>query len=175
MENGLCVNIVSPVSSSISYIGKSTTKQNSNASSLIRSKFSFFASQVRIKPAFFSVSFFLSSQIKNKVSPSLILVRAVISAFFSSPRNFAIGPANTPSFRVIYPNPPRATSSDIAYFSESSKNFFDLPLQSATIPRTGFPLNAGKATSAKNSVKSQIKSGFLKSGLSEPYVIMASA
>ena len=150
-------------------------KQNSKASSRIKSSCSLAASQERICPAFFSVSFFLSSQIKNKVSPSLTPVNAIISAFLASDKNFAIGPAKTPSFKVIYPRPPKPTSAEVANFKESSKNFLDLPAQFATIPRTGFPLNAGKSTSAKKSVKSQIMSGLRRSGLSEPYFIMDSA
>lgn len=61
MENGLCVKIILPVSSSSSYIGKSTMKHNSNRLSSIM--FMRFATSVRICPANFG-AFFLVSAMK---------------------------------------------------------------------------------------------------------------
>ena len=110
IEKGLWQKSNFPLSL-ISYIGKSTIQQNLYTSLSIKS--SLIPISFLISPASFS-TMFLCSAIKNTLSPGLVSV-CIINCFLdSSSINFAIGPWNSPSSKILIHANPFALHSFIA-------------------------------------------------------------
>ncbi len=171
IENGLCEKSIPPVSSSFSYIGKSTIQQKRNTpSSKCPARR---AASTRTAPMIFETSS-NSPAPKNTACPAASDRRLVSSATFSSVRNFAIGPVSEPSSVTRTHARPFAPS-EIAYSPSWSKNLRGRSWTAGTgSARTCLPANALNSEPSKTSVMSTSSSWARRSGLSEPYFSIAS-
>src|SRR5512145_426334 len=177
IENGLWLNSILPVSGFNSYIGKSTIQQNLYSSLAMRSISS--ASLRRAVPANFAAAAAFWSATKNTASPSPTPATARSRSSREESRNLAIGPFAPPPSKTTYPRPgapsPRAQS-----FSLSKKLRGRAAAPGAGMARTTPPLatrlaNTPKLEPANDSLASATTSGLRKSGLSEPYLSIASS
>ena len=99
IENGLWLNSTFPVSSSSSYIGKSTIQQNRKEFFSSRSSSS--PSRLRAAPASFAAAPALRSAEKNTASPSPTPASAFRRSRRGPSRNFAIGPFAAPPSKTM--------------------------------------------------------------------------
>ena len=171
IENGLWLNSSFPSLSS--NIGKSTIQQNSNL--LLSIKSNLLPNSSLTCPASFS-TIPGTSATKKIQSPGFELVLFCISILASSVINLAIGPWKEPSSKILSQANPFAFNSLIAKSVISSKKLLGLsPTSCVAITRTTIFLNALNSRFAKISETSTISNGFLKSGLSVPYLSITSS
>ncbi|EAL59796.1 hypothetical protein WwSim0204 [Wolbachia endosymbiont of Drosophila simulans] len=127
----------------------------------------------------FAASFSLS-EAKNTLSPGSMFVASLMWFSLFSSRNLAIGPFAVPSLsNVIYPRPlaPNSFCACSIFLSKKlrgSSAVLGAGMALTTIPRSILLLKILNPESRKISVTSLINSGLRRSGLSEPYLSIAS-
>ncbi len=167
----MCEKSILPVSSSFSYIGKSTIQQKRKTSS---SKWpARLAASTRTAPMIFATSS-TSPAPKKTAWPGFRPRRSTSVLTSSSVRNLAMGPVKAMSSPTRIQARPFAPCST-ANSPRESKNLRGCPATSGTgRARTCLPANALNSESANTSVMSTSSSLARRSGLSEPYFSIAS-
>ena len=178
MENGLWLKTIFFASSSHSYMGKSVIQQNRNTFFSTRSSSS--PSLVRQLPPPMGRQRHAGRRRRRCQSPGLAPLTWDSLPRRSPSRNFAIGPrcgtfaegeaSRAPERPVPSPMPPGDRRSSAAAPAAPGPE-----IARTTAPREAALANNRNPEPAKTSLTSAISRGFLRSGLSVPYVAIASS